>query len=227
MPILRGQKDKNNPYVMINKKALCDPKLSAKAKGIHSYLMTLPDDWKMYTKELTKHFTDGRDGIAAGLQELEKAGYLLKKRIKTTTGKFDGFQYTILEYKGLCGNSAAINGFTDTAKPETEIPSLLNNNLTNNELNNINIPIKAKCTKKLINLHGSQLNVKLTEDQYNKLINDYEQSKINDTIEDLSCYMKSKGKRYKDHAATIRAWVRKDNKKTTGDPYADKWNSLK
>ena len=39
-----------------------------------------------------------------------------------------------------------------------------------------------------------------------------------DKIEHLSQYMKSKGKRYKSHYATILDWARRDAKKSDGKP---------
>lgn len=70
---------------------------------------------------------------------------------------------------------------------------------------------------------GSMKNVKLTQDEYDRLVKDYDESKVNDTIESLSLYMSSKGKRYKSHNATIRAWIRKDLEKEK--PSARKFNT--
>ena len=52
MAIIRVIKDKSNPYVMLNKTCLRDEKLSWKAKGLHSYLLSLPDDWQIYIEDL-------------------------------------------------------------------------------------------------------------------------------------------------------------------------------
>jgi hypothetical protein len=54
--VFRIQKDKENPYVILNKQFLHEPILTAKAKGILAYLLSLPDDWKIYESELIKHF---------------------------------------------------------------------------------------------------------------------------------------------------------------------------
>ena len=64
--------------------------------------------------------------------------------------------------------------------------------------------------------HGEYSNVLLTEEEFAKLSsefpNDYEER-----IEQLSRYMKSTGKSYKDHLATIRNWARRDGaQKATG-----------
>ncbi len=80
MPILRVVKNKEHPYVMLNMAALNDPRLSWKAKGLHSYLMTKPDDWKVYLSELIKHSTDKRVSTGEGIKELERYGYIVKQR---------------------------------------------------------------------------------------------------------------------------------------------------
>lgn len=63
--------------------------------------------------------------------------------------------------------------------------------------------------------YGHFKNVLLSPEEYEKLT-----AKFNGTlesrIESLSEYMKSKGKRYKDHYATILAWARKDEKENPG-----------
>jgi len=56
--------------------------------------------------------------------------------------------------------------------------------------------------------------VKLTLQQYEKLINDYEEPIIKDYIVRLNNYIGSKGKRYKSHYHTILNWMRRDNVKS-------------
>lgn len=82
MAIIRVEKNKENPYVTINKTALNDNNLSFKAKGIFAYLMSRPDDWKCQVNDLKNHAKDGRDSIYAGLKELREHGYMIKRAIK-------------------------------------------------------------------------------------------------------------------------------------------------
>ena len=91
--IYRVAKDKNNPYVMINKALLKDEGLSWKAKGILSYLLSLPDDWQIYESELQNHASDGIDSLRSGIQELIQHGYIHRKRrneISLIVGEDDG-----------------------------------------------------------------------------------------------------------------------------------------
>jgi len=64
--------------------------------------------------------------------------------------------------------------------------------------------------------YGEFKNVLLTDEEYQKL-KDKLGNKIDDFIERLSAYMKSKGTRYKDHYATILNWSRRDKEKSGKD----------
>ena len=129
MSIFRVVKDKNNPYVMINKYALEDKNLSWKAKGVLTYLLSLPDDWQIYESEIKKHAKDGRDSLAAGIKELIENGYINRERIRDEKGHLKGYEYQVFEVPTYTGFSDI--GFSDFGKPV-----VTNNNLTNNDLTN-------------------------------------------------------------------------------------------
>jgi len=74
--IFRVVKNKNNPYVMIDRRPIENPALSYKAKGILTYLLSRPDGWEICMTDLIKRSTDGRASTRAGLKELEEAGHL-------------------------------------------------------------------------------------------------------------------------------------------------------
>lgn len=57
--------------------------------------------------------------------------------------------------------------------------------------------------------YGEYRNVLLTDEEMEKLKSEF--SDWEERIENLSLYMRSKGKTYKDHLATIRSWARKDS----------------
>lgn len=60
--------------------------------------------------------------------------------------------------------------------------------------------------------YGEYKNVLLTDEELKKLKEEAPESYL-EKLEALSVYMKSTGKSYKSHYATIRAWIRKDQKK--------------
>ena len=85
--IIRELSSKDD-FTVIKNTMLKDPKLSAKAKGILCYIMCLPPDWVLYVSELKKHFTDGRDSITSGINELIKAGYMTKTECRDEQGRY-------------------------------------------------------------------------------------------------------------------------------------------
>ena len=85
---IREKKERN--FTIMSNIHLRDEKLSLKAKGLLSYLLSLPDDWQIYLCELTKHSTDGRDSIRSAITELEENGYLTKKQKTDSKNRFAG-----------------------------------------------------------------------------------------------------------------------------------------
>ena len=79
--IMRVCKDKDNPYILLNKEFLMNNKLSLKAKGLLTYLLSLPDNWKIYVNELTNNHKDGRDSITSAINELIENNYIVRKKI--------------------------------------------------------------------------------------------------------------------------------------------------
>lgn len=73
---------KNSNYVVMNRTALNDERLSWKAKGIMAYMLSMPDDWVFYMDELTSHSTDGKASFRAGFNELKKCGYIERKPVR-------------------------------------------------------------------------------------------------------------------------------------------------
>lgn len=128
---IRSPKGEKNPYVMIRKEPLEDKKISWKAKGILSYLLSLPDDWQIYETELVKHSSDGRDSLRSGIKELIEFGYIERVRNQASNGRFAGYTYTVYEIPHHVGKTN--NGKSKNGKPNTT-----NNNTTNNNINKKN-----------------------------------------------------------------------------------------
>lgn len=120
--IIRVQKDKDNPYVVVNKIFLNENRLSLKAKGLLAYLLSLPDNWKIYIKELEKHHKDGRESISTAINELIKYKYMHRIRVREK-GQFKGYCYKVYEKPvniyNVTENGFSVNGKTENGKPVT------------------------------------------------------------------------------------------------------------
>jgi len=114
--IIRVQKHKG--FSIISNVHLNDDRLSWKAKGILTYLLSKPDDWQVYVRDLVKRSTDGRDAVYSGLKELSVCGYVVSETMRNEKGKITGTAYYIIENPGFSPHT----DFPDTVKPDTENP---------------------------------------------------------------------------------------------------------
>jgi len=94
--IYRTVKNKDNPYVMIDRRPVDNKELSFKAKGILTYLMSRPDGWEVSVADLVKHSTDGESSIRSGLKELKDAGHM-KYTTSRNEGRITGWLIEVFE----------------------------------------------------------------------------------------------------------------------------------
>jgi hypothetical protein len=116
MSVFRVQKNKDNPYVMLNKEFLNDDRLSWKAKGLLAYLLSLPDDWQIYEEEIAVHSKDGIKSTRSGLKELIEYNYINRAQSRTVDGKFAGYEYCVFEVPTVMPKTE--NGETENRKTE-------------------------------------------------------------------------------------------------------------
>ena len=89
-------KEYTNKFTVISNNEVQDKRLSWKARGIFSYLWSMPDDWDFYEVEIAKHAPDGRDSLRSGLTELEEYGYLKRERVRNN-GRLGGAVWIITD----------------------------------------------------------------------------------------------------------------------------------
>lgn len=63
-------------FTMVHNHYIRNPNLSFKAKGLMTYLLSLPDNWNIVQKEILSHATDGAHAVRTAFQELIQAHYL-------------------------------------------------------------------------------------------------------------------------------------------------------
>lgn len=123
-------------FTTVNNDYLRDTNLSWKAKGLVTYVMSLPADWHINVSDLKNRSKDGRDATTSGINELIEQGYCKRTMARKNGGEFDGYIYEISDMKDFedSENPKTENPFTEN--PKTENPSLLNTNNTNKTENN-------------------------------------------------------------------------------------------
>lgn len=71
--------------------------LSLKAKGLLSYMLSLPKDWDYSIGGLASNSKEGRAAVRSALNELEEAKYLIRKQVRSNDGNFGENQYIVYE----------------------------------------------------------------------------------------------------------------------------------
>lgn len=79
--------NKNVNYTVMSNYHLQDKKLSLKAKGLLSYMLSLPDDWDYSLKGLTTGCKDGLDSVRTAVLELEEHGYVRRQKVRNARGR--------------------------------------------------------------------------------------------------------------------------------------------
>lgn len=123
----------NDNYTTMANYHLRDPRLSLRAMGLMSKMLSLPDDWDYSVTGLTRIVKEGREAVRKALQELEAAGYLIREQSRQG-GSFAGYDYTLFEQPQDSGCSPSPKK-PSTGNPSTETPSTGNPPQLNNEKN--------------------------------------------------------------------------------------------
>ncbi len=113
--------EKTHDYTVMANHHLRDERLSLKAKGLLSMLLSLPDDWEISIRGLASIVTDGVGAVQTGINELIEAGYIVRRRQHAESGAFAGFEYIIHEVPPCTENPYTANPYT--GKPYTENPT--------------------------------------------------------------------------------------------------------
>lgn len=94
MAVIRISKTTN--YTVMSNYHLKDKKLSLRAKGLLSVMLSLPDNWDYSVNGLVAICNEGISVIRKILKELEENRYLVRKRLQDKSGKFE-YEYIIYE----------------------------------------------------------------------------------------------------------------------------------
>lgn len=88
--------ERTGDYTVMSNFHLKDKRLSLKAKGLLSQMLSLPDDWDYTLSGLSYINRESKDAIRSAVNELETAGYIRRRQTTDASGKFAANEYTIL-----------------------------------------------------------------------------------------------------------------------------------
>ena len=156
MSVVRVHKTAN--FTVMSNYHFKEKKMSLKAKGLLSMMLSLPDDWDYSISGLTTLSKDGKDGVMSALGELEKFGYLTRVRVVDSKGRFAGIEYNIYEEPKPPAEKP-ISAKRNAAKPNAEKAAQLNTYIIKDLLDKVCILLNTK-DEELIQLYQQYILVR-------------------------------------------------------------------
>ena len=141
--------ERTSDYTVMSNYHLRDKRLSLKAKGLLSQMLSLPEDWDYTLAGLCYINRESKDAIRTAIRELEQAGYIRRRQTTDSGGKFAGNEYTIYErpqepLSGEPSSEKPASGNPTTEKPIAENPTKQNIDRQNTDQQSTDsIPFRA------------------------------------------------------------------------------------
>ena len=153
MPTIRIEKTRD--YTVMANHHLRNKALSLKAKGLLSYMLSLPEDWNYTLSGLATSCKDGLDSVRQAVSELESHGYVVRSRVRDARGRLRDTEYVVYEspvpVKPALDEPIEENPAQE--EPVLENPILENPALGNPTLLNTNRPTIQKPKTQIQNTH--------------------------------------------------------------------------
>ena len=164
--------EKTNNYTVMSNHHLKDINLSYRAKGLLSFMLSLPDDWDYSVNGLAKISKESIKAIRSTLKELEDMGYLVRTRIQLDNGRFD-YEYTIYETP-YTPKGHAVEGY---ALKGTQINTNKQNTKEQDKIDKtINLITKELINREFITIND--LDLYKYDELFNTLLQEYEYKEI-------------------------------------------------
>ena len=109
--------EKNKDFTVMSNYHLRDRNLCYKAKGLLSFMLSLPEDWDYSLKGLCAISKENKDAIRSTLKELQEYHYLEIEKVRGNKGYFE-YNYLIYEKPHY------IDIDNEKSNPDTENPYL-------------------------------------------------------------------------------------------------------
>ncbi len=203
--------NKTKNYTVMSNEHLKDKRLSLKAKGLLSVMLSLPDTWDYSISGLVAICKESETAVKSTLNELKSCGYLVvtkKMPNETESGRIE-YVYDIFEKAQTEKQLVEKQGVENLGLENLGVENV--RQLSTKESSTDKSNTKESNTKKKETRHkyGEYENVLLSDTDLEKLKDEFP-TEWEERIERLSAYMASTGKSYKNHLATIRNWARRD-----------------
>ena len=198
---------KNKDYTVMSNAHLHDKRLSLKAVGLLSIVLSLPDDWHYTVNGLVGSVKDGKRAVNGALSELKQYGYLKVNKLypNSERSKIE-YQYVFYEKPQGIQNVPLEQDLQNVDLQNVDIQNVdiqnvgayINTNKQNTKELNTNKESKHK--------YGEYQHVLLTDKEHTHLVELYGSS-LDEHIKILDEYIETSGKNYKNHSLVLQKWV--------------------
>lgn len=108
--------EKKSNFTVVSNDILMNNYMSMKATCLLMKMLGKPDNWDYTINGMKTFCVEGRDAIRSALKELEKFGFLERRKVRDSRGRYTDIEYIIYE--------EPISRSPCSAYPESENPSL-------------------------------------------------------------------------------------------------------
>ena len=166
MSVFKIEKNKN--YTVMSNYHLRDRDLSYKAKGLLSFMLSLPEDWDYSLAGLCSISKESRDGIRSILKELQEHHYVEIEKVRGDKGYFE-YNYLIYEIPHFIDLENEQSN-PDMEKPHLDYPNVetttqINTNIINTK-KQIDKDDKTKISSFFVPEEHNRLTLELIERGY-------------------------------------------------------------
>lgn len=188
---------------------LKDKRLSLKAIGLLSVVLSLPDNWHYTVNGLVGIVKDGERAVNGALSELKENGYLRIEKLypnKEGRSKIE-YQYIFSETPQDLQNVPLEQDIQNVGLHNVGLQDVgLQNVGTYKNTNKPNTNNKNTNNKVSKHKYGEFQHVLLTDKEHTHLLDLYGDS-LDEHIKILDEYIETSGKKYKNHSLVIQKWV--------------------
>lgn len=132
MSVFRIEKSDN--YTVMSNYHLRDKNLSLKAKGLLSFMLSLPDNWDYSLNGLVKVLKEEETAIKTALDELKENNYLRVDKLLPNQTKSKKIEYVYSIYEQPIGNQGVENLGVEVQGVENQTQINTNNKILNNNI---------------------------------------------------------------------------------------------
>ncbi len=187
---------------------LKDKRLSLKAIGLLSVVLSLPDDWHYTVNGLVGVVKDGERAVNGALSELKENGYLRIEKLypnKNGRSKIE-YQYIFSETPQDLQNVPLEQDIQNVGLHNVGLQDVSLQNVGTYKYTNKPNTNKLNTNKQSKHKYGEFQHVLLTDKEHTHLIELYGDS-LDEHIKILDEYIETSGKKYKNHSLVIQKWV--------------------